>query len=117
MKTTDRLIRVQGVEVVLPYAKDPEGFITPDWHDVTEVYGAWCNRVAAAGQEPYDPQPFLLSVAKELERLEARPDRNAEAWFKRMLEHFGVAWLERRIDFMKRDRDGRLGPLRERDDG
>jgi hypothetical protein len=113
----NRFICVQGIEIPLPHSKDPEGFITPDWHDITEFYGAWCNRVAATGLEPWAPQPFLLSVAKELERLEARPGRNAEMWFKRMVQHFGLGWLKERIEFMKRDRDGRLGQLQETDDG
>jgi hypothetical protein len=112
MKTEDRFIRVQGIEIPLPHAKDPDGFITPDWHEVTKYYGAWCNRVSQTGQAPWDPQPFLLAVAKELERLGVRKEegRNAELWFKRMVQHFGLQWLTERIEFMKRDRDGRLGP-------
>lgn len=99
-------IVVQGVQVPLPGAVGD--FCSPDWQTVADFYGEWAARVAET-QSPWDPQPYLLAVAKELERLEARPGRSADEWFKRMLEHFGLGWLDQQIAAMKRSRAARLG--------
>jgi len=92
-------IVVQGIEI--PLCKPLTGFITPDWCDVVEFYPAFCRKVRELGEEPYDPQPYLLEVAHGLERAEARPGRDRDAWMRRLLEHFGLGWLSLAIKDMQ----------------
>ena len=97
-------IVIQGVELPVPPSGDLTHFITPDWHDVVQFYPEFCKRVLAnqeVVEEPWDPQPYLLTVAKYLERYKAREGRTADDWMRRFMQHFGFGWLEKAINDMK----------------
>lgn len=95
---TDRIV-VQDIELLM----DPTQFTSPDWVTVVGFYPEYCKRVLAneyERQEPYDPQPYLLTVAKELERLKVREGRTADDWMQRLMEHFGLGWMMKAVEDM-----------------
>ena len=89
-------LTMQGVEMPLLFAHNLADFVTPDWVTVIEFYPEFCKRVVARGnslEEPWDPQPYMLMFAKELERGKAREGRTADDWMQRLMEHFGLGWM------------------------
>jgi hypothetical protein len=93
---TDGPITLQGVAFPMRFAHDPTEFITPDWRQVVEFYPEFLRVVMAREdirEEPWDPQPYLLTFAKYLERRKAREGRTADDWMKRLVEHFGLPWF------------------------
>ena len=99
-RSSMKTITVYGIDAPL----DVASFCTPDFERLVSWYPEYCRLSEADGRTPADPQPFLTAICHELERLEVREGRDAHAWFARMLEHFGVAWLRTSIQRMKGSR-------------
>jgi hypothetical protein len=99
-------IVVQGIEHPLPDSgRSVQEFCTPDWYGLVVFYPEFCRHVVARGEEPWEPQPWMLTVCKELERLGAREGRDRHEWMRRFIQHFGLVWLEARIALMKKERE------------
>lgn len=97
-------IVIQGVAIPVPRSGELTDFITPDWYEVVQFYPEFCRRVLAkedVREEPWDPQPYLLQFAKYLERRKAREGRTADDWMRRLMQHWGLGWLETAIADMK----------------
>lgn len=108
----DKVLTIQDVEFPMPFARDPREFITPDWVDVVQFYPEFCRRVLSRDppEEPWDPQPYVLTVAEFLERQKAREGRKADDWMRRMMEHFGRYWLQKAmLDMMAAKKEAMEG--------
>lgn len=93
-------IEIQGVPVPVPSSGNPHDFVSPEWQAVVDHYPAHCRAVREAGEEPFDPQPYLLQYAKGLSALKVRGRTQGE-WIRRMIEHFGTQWMARVLGEMK----------------
>lgn len=97
-------LTVYEIEVPLP-CDSVEEFITPFFADVIDFYPEWRaqveDRVGGDAASFYAPQPYLLLVCKALEKANARAGRDRDEWMNRMLQHFGFAWLQKKLDWMK----------------
>ena len=104
-------ITLQDVVFPMRFARDPTEFITPDWTQVVEFYPEFCRQVVARTtlEEPWDPQPYMLMFAKELERGKAREGRDADDWMKRMMEHFGLGWMMKALEDMNAAKQEAMG--------
>ena len=78
------------LEVEIPV--DVESFITPDFQTV--LHKDWKAAVLERGEEPWQMQPYLLQFLKELARAGIR-DRTEQDWMTRIVQHFGLSFLER----------------------
>jgi hypothetical protein len=84
-------LQVQGVTIPLPGPADC--FITPWWHEVMDFYPSYCEAVFERGDTPWPIQPYITQVLKGLERLKIR-GRTAQDWMSRLMQHYGLSWLE-----------------------
>ena len=101
----EKKLIVQGIHIPLPSDDGIQGFMTPYWHEVLEFYPTWAEKVEEGGGDPYPIQPYMLEVAKDLERKEARPGRTADQWMKRYFQHYGPWHLEKFIGKARSDLD------------
>ena len=102
-------ITVQGIKIPVPRDREVQDFMTPDWHDLIEFYPEFCRHVVSRGEEPWPPQPWMLTICKELVRLKAREGRDADRWMKRMIHHFGLNWLADKVEQMSAARSEAMG--------
>ena len=102
---------LMGVKIDLPshwcMDGDVKNFMTPAWDGVLEFYPKWVEAMKESGQQPWPIQPYMLGIAKELEKAGAREGRTADQWMNRFFEHFGVWYLEKYVkqygDLVPRD--------------
>jgi hypothetical protein len=85
---------VQGQPVPVKSIDTIDHFYTPLWDEVLDQYPAWAKAVKESGQDPWPVQPFILGICKQLDGVDGRSE---EAWARRMIGHFGLAWMEKRI--------------------
>lgn len=98
-------IFVHGIRVRTPcdkYGEDVTGFITPFWLDIFLFYPEYVDALLSEGKRPYKLQPYMLTVAKELVRNNARKEYDTdEKWLKRLIEHHSMHWLETWVERYK----------------
>lgn len=94
MTLQNRKLEVHGIHIPYPGEKD-NCWITPFWYDVMEFYATYRSLAEEKGIEPYKPQPYMLTIAKEVCRVGARPEYTEEKLVERCIEHFGLLFLEK----------------------
>lgn len=91
------MIEVQDVHIPFPGEKD-NVWITPFWYEVMEFYPTFREKVEDRGDEPYQVQPYMLAVAKEIHKSGLRDDYSENQILQRCFQHFGLAWVTEYID-------------------
>jgi hypothetical protein len=95
MTSQKRKLEVHGVHIPYP-GEEYNCWITPFWYDVMEFYPAYCDLAKEKGIEPYRPQPYMLTIAKEICKVGAnRPEYTEERVLERAFEHFGLLFFEK----------------------
>jgi hypothetical protein len=92
------MIAIHNIAIPVP---EGDEFITPDIEKATEYYPQYVAHCIGKGIAPFSRRGYLLEVCKELAKtgiVRDGKERTKDDIMKRVMEHFGLSWLQRWFD-------------------
>lgn len=86
------MIRLIFDDLIIPTKCAVTAFVVDDWKDVLDYYPKYFTLVRSAGRVPASIQAYMRGISKVLERV--GDGRISDVWLHRMVEHFGMEWME-----------------------